>query len=181
MSSYAAEAQERMKKCIANLQETFARIRTGRANPHILDAVEVDYYGTNTPITQLAAIKVSEATNLLVEPWDKSALSAIEKAIQQSDLGITPNNDGVALRLPFPAPTEERRKELVKECKAAAEEAKVAVRNVRRDCNGKISRDEELTDDEKRRGEASVQKATDEAVAQIDSLAKAKEAEVMEI
>ena len=141
----------------------------------------VDYYGQPTPITQLAAVKVPEASMLVVEPWDKSSLRAIEKAIESSDLGITPSNDGVCIRLPFPKPTEERRRELVKECKELAEEARVAVRNVRRDVNGKIERDEELSDDEQSREKKAVQKLTDAYVAKVDDLLKTKSAEVMEI
>ena len=157
----------------------FARVRTGRANAQILAPIMVDYYGQPTPITQLAGIKVPEASMLVVEPWDKSALRAIEKAIESSDLGITPSNDGVSIRLPFPKPTEERRKELVKECKELAEEARVSVRNVRRDVNGKIERDEELSDDEQSREKKAVQKITDSYVAKIEDLLKTKSAEVL--
>ena len=141
----------------------------------------VDYFGTQTPIVQLAAVKVVEGTTLVIEPWDKSVLEGIEKAIQLSDLGITPNSDGACLRLPFPAPTEQRRLELAREAKQYGEEAKVAIRNVRRDMNGKISRDEELSKDEQRGEENKVQKATDDFVSQVDSLISHKEKEIMEI
>lgn len=181
MSDHIKEAESRMEKCVAALKDNFARVRTGRANPHVLDAIRVDYYGVATPITQLAGVKVPEATMLVVEPWDKTALNAIEKAIRNSDLGINPSNDGIAIRLPFPAPTEERRRELVKECKAYAEEARVAVRNVRRDANARIERDDENSEDDVRRDQAQVQKLTDSYVKKIDELLKAKEAEVMEI
>lgn len=181
MSDYIKDTEARMQKCVAALKDNFARVRTGRANPHVLDAIRVDYYGVETPITQLAGVKVPEATMLVVEPWDKSVLNAVEKAIRNSDLGINPSNDGISIRLPFPAPTEERRRELVKECKGYAEEARVAVRNVRRDANAKIERDEENSEDEVRREQAQVQKLTDSYVKQIDELLKAKEAEVMEI
>ena len=181
MSQYTDKAEKNMGKCLDALKANFARVRTGRANAQILAPIMVDYYGQPTPITQLAGIKVPEASMLVVEPWDKSALRAIEKAIESSDLGITPSNDGVSIRLPFPKPTEERRKELVKECKELAEEARVAVRNVRRDVNGKIERDEELSDDEQSREKKAVQKVTDSYVAKIDELLKAKSAEVMEI
>ena len=181
MSQYTDRADKNMGKCIDTLKANFARVRTGRANAQILAPIMVDYYGQPTPITQLAGIKVPEASMLLVEPWDKSALRAIEKAIESSDLGITPSNDGTSIRLPFPKPTEERRKELVKECKELAEEARVSVRNVRRDVNGKIERDEELSDDEQSREKKAVQKLTDSYVAKIEDMLKTKSAEVMEI
>ncbi len=181
MSQYTDRAEKNMGKCLETLKVNFARVRTGRANAQILAPIMVDYYGQPTPITQLAGIKVPEASMLVVEPWDKSALRAIEKAIESSDLGITPSNDGTSIRLPFPKPTEERRKELVKECKELAEEARVSVRNVRRDVNGKIERDEELSDDEQSREKKAVQKITDSYVAKIEELLKTKSAEVMEI
>ena len=181
MSQYTDKAEKNMGKCLDTLKANFARVRTGRANAQILAPIMVDYYGQPTPITQLAGIKVPEASMLVVEPWDKSALRAIEKAIESSDLGITPSNDGISIRLPFPKPTEERRKELVKECKELAEEARVSVRNVRRDVNGKIERDEELSDDEQSREKKAVQKITDSFVSKIDELLKTKSAEVMEI
>ena len=180
MSQYTDRAEKNMGKCLDTLKANFARVRTGRANAQILAPIMVDYYGQPTPITQLAGIKVPEASMLVVEPWDKSALRAIEKAIESSDLGITPSNDGTSIRLPFPKPTE-RRKELVKECKELAEEARVSVRNVRRDVNGKIERDEELSDDEQSREKKAVQKITDSYVAKIEDLLKTKSAEVMEI
>ena len=181
MSQYTDRAEKNMGKCLDTLKANFARVRTGRANAQILAPIMVDYYGQPTPITQLAGIKVPEASMLVVEPWDKSALRAIEKAIESSDLGITPSNDGTSIRLPFPKPTEERRRELVKECKELAEEARVSVRNVRRDVNGKIERDEELSDDEQSREKKAVQKLTDSYVAKIEDLLKTKSAEVMEI
>lgn len=181
MSQYTNRAEKNMGKCVETLKANFARVRTGRANAQILAPIMVDYYGQPTPITQLAGIKVPEASMLVVEPWDKSALRAIEKAIETSDLGITPSNDGTSIRLPFPKPTEERRRELVKECKELAEEARVSVRNVRRDVNGKIERDEELSDDEQSREKKAVQKITDAYVAKIEDMLKSKSAEVMEI
>ncbi len=181
MSQYTDRAEKNMGKCVETLKVNFARVRTGRANAQILAPIMVDYYGQPTPITQLAGIKVPEASMLVVEPWDKSALRAIEKAIETSDLGITPSNDGTSIRLPFPKPTEERRRELVKECKELAEEARVSVRNVRRDVNGKIERDEELSDDEQSREKKAVQKITDAYVAKIEDMLKSKSAEVMEI
>ena len=181
MSQHTDKAQRSMEKCVEALKSNFARVRTGRANPHILDPIMVDYYGQPTPITQLAGVKVPEASMLVVEPWDKSALRSIEKAIEGSDLGITPSNDGACIRLPFPKPTEERRRELAKECAKIAEEARVAIRNVRRDANGRIERDEELPEDEQSREKKAVQKLTDTYVAQVEELLKAKTAEVMEI
>lgn len=181
MSEILDTARGRMEKSLEALRANFANIRTGRPNPHILDSIEVDAYGSMMNITALAGVRVSEGTMLLVEPYDKSILNAIEKAISQSDLGITPSNDGVVIRLPFPKPTGERRKQLAKDCKACGEEAKVAVRNVRREANAKLERDEELSEDDVRREQAKVQKLTDEFVKKIDEATKAKEAEIMEI
>ena len=153
------------------------------ANPpaNILSDITVDYYGVATPITQVAAVKVPEAHMLMVEPWDKALLNAIVKAISASDLGITPSSDGTVVRLPFPAPTEERRRELERECRELAEQARVSNRNIRRDFNNKIERDEELSEDDIRREQAKVQKHTDAYIKKIDEMLKAKEAEVMEI
>ncbi len=181
MSEYTDSARSHMEKGVEALKHNFAKVRTGRANAHVLDDIRVDYYGQMTPVTQLAGVKVPEASMLVVEPWDKSALKAIEKAIEGSDLGITPSNDGSSIRLPFPKPTEERRKELAKECSKYAEEAKVAVRNARRDANNKAERDEELSEDDVNREKKAIQKLTDDYVAKIDELLKAKTAEVMEI
>ena len=181
MRAYTDQAQKHMNKCIDALKNNFSKVRTGRANPQVLDGIRVDYYGQPTPIVQLAGIKVPEPSMLVVEPWDKSSLKAIEKAIESSDLGITPSNDGTSIRLPFPKPTEERRRELVKECKQYAEDAKVAVRNARRDANNKAERDEELNEDDVSREKKAIQKLTDEFVAKIDEMLKAKSQEVMEI
>lgn len=176
-----ADITVQMDKTLESLKHNFGKVRTGRANANILADIKVDYYGVATPITQVAAVKTPEAHMLMVEPWDKALLNAIVKAISASDLGITPSSDGAVVRLPFPAPTEERRRELVKECRELAEQAKVAIRNIRRDANNKLDRDEELTEDEVRREQAKVQKHTDTYVAKIDEMLKAKEAEVMEI
>ncbi len=176
-----SDIRENMDKSIDSLKHNFAKVRTGRANANVLSDITVDYYGVATPITQVAAIKVPEAHMLVIEPWDKALVNAIVKAVTASDLGITPNSDGIVVRLPFPAPTEERRRELVKECRELAEHAKIAIRNTRRDANNKLERDEELTEDDVRREQAKVQKATDEYVARVEELLKAKEAEVMEI
>ena len=181
MSDHTDNAELKMDKCLDSLTKNFARVRTGRANPHILDSIKVDYYGQPTPITQLAGVKVPEASMLMVEPWDKTSLNAIERAIASSDLGITPSNDGISIRLPFPKPTEERRRELAKECKGLAEEARVAIRNVRREANAKIERDEALTEDDVKREQKKVQKLTDDYIAKIDAMLKTKTSEVMEI
>ena len=174
MSQYTDFAQSHMDKALDALKSNFSRVRSGRANAHILDPIKVDYYGQPTPITQLAGVKVPEASMLVIEPWDKSSLKAIEKAIEASDLGITPSNDGISIRLPFPRPTEERRRKL-------AEDARVAVRNVRRDANGKVERDEELPEDEATREKKAIQKLTDTYVAKIEDMLKTKTAEIMEI
>jgi ribosome recycling factor len=176
--------EELMDKTVANLAHEFATVRTGRASAAMLERVQVDYYGTPTPVTQLAGIKTPEAHMLLIEPWDKTILKDIEKAIMASDLGITPSNDGSVIRLPFPAPTEERRKELVKQCRHIAEEAKIAVRNIRRDANTKLERlikDEDLSKDEEHRAEETIQKLTDAHISKIDDALKVKEKEVLEI
>ena len=176
-----AQAEERMGKALSALHDNFSSVRTGRANAMALDRIKVDYYGVPTPVNQMAGVKTPDAHMLVIEPWDKTTLKAIEKAILESDLGVTPSNDGTVIRLPFPALTEDRRRELVKQCKEYAEEARVAVRNVRREANGKLERDEELTEDDVRREQAKVQKYTDEYVAKVEELLKEKEAEVMEI
>lgn len=176
-----ADVTTQMDKTLEALKHNFTKVRTGRANANILADITVDYYGVPTPITQVAAVKTPEAHLLVVEPWDKALVNAIVKAVSASDLGITPNSDGTIVRLPFPAPTEERRRELVKECREIAEQAKVAIRNIRRDANNKLDRDEELTEDDVRREQAKIQKHTDTYVARIDEMLKAKEAEVMEI
>ncbi len=183
MSTYTDAAKKKMDKSIDGLNHNFTKVRTGRANPHVLDDLKVSYYGTMTPINQLAAIK-SEASLLIVEPWDKSCLKEIEKAIEASDLGITPNNDGVCIKLPFPQPTEERRKELVKECNKYAEEAKVGVRNARRDAIQMAEKDQkatEISEDDVAREKKAIQKVTDSYTKKIDEMLKVKTAEVMEI
>ncbi len=184
MSEITSAAKLAMEKSLESLSHNFMKVRTGRANANSLNGIMVDYYGVPTPVTQLAGIKAPEAHLLVIEPWDKSVLNAIEKAILASDLGITPSNDGSVVRLPFPAPTEERRRELVKECHALAEEARVSVRNARRDANtklDKLSKDSEISEDEAYREKDEVQKLTDSFIAKVDEALKAKEAEVMEV
>lgn len=178
------QAEERMEKALSSLHENFSSVRTGRANAMVLDRIKVDYYGVPTPVNQMAGVKTPEAHLLVIEPWDKGVLRAIEQAILESDLGVTPNNDGNVIRLPFPSLTEERRRDLVKQCKAFAEEARVAVRNARRDANSAVEKavkNDNLPEDESKRAEAEVQKMTDKFVAEIDEVLKKKEAEVMEI
>lgn len=177
-------AEERMEKAITALKENFMGVRTGRANAMVLDRIKVDYYGVPTPINQMAGVKTPDAHMLVIEPWDKGVLGAIEHAIMESDLGVTPNNDGSVIRLPFPALTEDRRRELVKQCKEYAEEARVAIRNARRDGNSHVAKsvkEDNLPEDEQRRAEAEIQKLTDKYVAEVDAVFKKKEAEVMEI
>jgi len=173
-----------MEKTLESLSYQFASVRTGRASAAMLERIQVDYYGTLTPITQMAGVKSPDAHLLVIEPWDKNSLKDIEKAILASDLGITPSNDGHIIRLPFPPLTEERRKELVKQCKQIAEDAKVSIRNTRRDANTKLERlikDESLSEDEERSAEEEVQRLTDLHVEKINQALKNKEAEVMEV
>lgn len=181
MSVYTDKTKESMNKSIDALRANFGRIRTGRANPQVLDPISVVYYGTPSPISQIASIKVVDASTLIIEPWDKQILKDIESALERSDLGITPSNTGDHILLPFPKPTEERRRELAKDCNQLAEEARVSIRNIRRDFNGKVDRDEEYSDDDKAREKKNIQKLTDDFVALVDELLKAKVAEVMEI
>lgn len=184
MSEIMDKAAVAMDKTIDNLNHNFSKVRTGRASANMLADINIDYYGVATPVTQVAGIKSPEAHLLVIEPWDKSVLNAIEKAIHASDLGITPSNDGNCIRLPFPPPTEERRKELVKECGAFAEEARVGIRNARRDANTHVERlekDGEYSEDIARREKEEIQKLTDSYIAKIDKILKEKEAEVMEV
>lgn len=177
-------AEERMKKALASLGDNFASVRTGRANAMVLDRIKVDYYGVSTPVNQMAGIKSPDAHLLVIEPWDKSMLGAIEHAIMESDLGVTPSNDGAVIRLPFPSLTEERRRDLVKQCKAYAEDARVALRSARRDANAAIERavkDDNLPEDDEHRAQTDIQKLTDRYVVLVDEACKKKEAEVMEI
>lgn len=179
-----AFAREHMSKSLSSLAHEFSTVRTSRASGALLENIKVDYYGTPTPITQMAGVKSPEPQLLVIEPWDKSMLSVMEKAIQSSDIGITPSNDGIVIRLPFPPLTEERRKELVKQCKHYSEEARVAIRNIRREANTKLERaekDSEISEDDMRRAEAEIQKLTDAHIKDIDEALKRKEAEIMEV
>ncbi len=184
MESVFSLAKEKMEKTIASLKYEYNGIRAGRANAAVLDKVQVDYYGCPTPINQMAAISVPEARILAIQPWDASSLSLIEKAIQASDIGINPSNDGRVIRLVFPALTEERRKQISKEVSQYAEEAKVGVRNIRRDCIDKIKamkKNSEITEDDQKFGEEKIQKITDEYIKKVDEVADAKTKEIMEI
>ena len=178
------EAKERMVKSVEHARGGFATVRTGRASASLLDRIQVDYYGTATPLRQLSTINVPEPRMLTVQPFDPSSIKAIEKAIMESDLGLTPSNDGKLIRLPIPQLTEERRKELVKVVRGMAEEHKVAVREIRRDAmrhlKDKVDSGE-VGADEEHRGELRVQELTDDHIKQIDELLKHKEAEVMEV
>lgn len=176
--------EERMKKTIHVFEENLAEIRAGRANPAILNKITVDYYGTPTPIHQVAGISVPEARLIVIQPWDASILKEIEKAILASDVGITPNNDGKVIRLNFPELNEERRKELVKDIRKMGEEAKVAVRQVRRDGIDeykKMQKDATITEDELKQAEENIQKLTDKYVEEIDKITMAKEKEIMTV
>ncbi|PWA13533.1 ribosome recycling factor [Pueribacillus theae] len=176
--------EERMQKSVASLRKELATLRAGRANPSLLEKIQIDYYGAPTPLNQLAGISVPEARTLLIQPYDKSVLDEIEKAILKSDLGLTPSNDGNNIRITIPALTEERRSELVKLVKKYGEENKVSIRNIRRDVNDELKKsqkDGEITEDELRRLTEDVQKLTDKYIAEIDTVSNEKEKEIMEV
>ncbi|HEY8416791.1 MAG TPA: ribosome recycling factor [Limnochordales bacterium] len=178
------EAEERMKQAVQAARRELANIRTGRASPGLLDRITVDYYGTPTPINQLASITVPEARLLVIQPWDKNALKDIEKAILKSDLGLTPTSDGAVLRIQVPQLTEERRKELARIARKESEDKRVAVRNVRRDVNDalkKLEKEGKLSEDAVRRAQAQVQELTDRYIQEIDNLLAAKEKEILEV
>ena len=176
--------KEKMEKAINAYNERLAEVRAGRANPAILNKVKIDYYGTPTPINQVAGISVPEARLIVIQPWDASILKEIEKAILAADIGINPNNDGKVIRLAFPELNEERRKELVKEIKKMAEEAKVVIRNTRRDGIDEAKakqKDGEITEDELKQAENEIQKITDKSIEEIDSILEKKEKDIMSI
>src|SRR3954452_14255124 len=179
-----ADARERMSKSVENCRHELATVRTGRASPHLLDRVVVDYYGVETPLKQLAQVAATDARLLTLTPYDKNAIGMIEKAIMESDLGLTPSNDGNVIRLQIPELNEERRKEMVKVVHGVAEEGRVAIRNIRRDVIHdlrELKKEGEVGEDDERRAESELQKHTDTATKEIDDLLKAKEAEVLEI
>lgn len=184
MDAVFTKTKDKMEKCLDALNRDYKAVRAGRANPAILDRVTVDYYGTPTPINQMAAISVPEPRMLMIQPWDASTLKDIEKAINTSEIGINPSNDGKVIRLAFPALTEERRKELVKDISKRGEEAKVAVRNVRRDAMDdikKLKKDNEITEDDQKNGEKKLQDITDSYIKQVEEMVKKKEDEVLSI
>lgn len=184
MKEIKNKAKEKMEKTVNVLLSDFATIRAGRANPNVLNKVTVDYYGSPTPVNQVAAVSVAEARVLVITPWDKSMLKQIEKAIQASDIGINPQNDGQVLRLVFPQLTEDRRKEIVKDVKKMGEDSKVAVRSIRRDAIEKIKKlkkNNEITEDEQKDGEDDIQKLTDKFIKEIDGYVSEKEQEVLSL
>ena len=176
--------ETRMKKSVAAYSENLSTIRAGRANPDVLKKINVDYYGSPTPITSIAEVKVSDARTIVITAWDKSAMKGIEKAILTSDLGIHPQNDGTCIRLTFPPMTEDRRRELSKQISKMGEDAKVAVRNIRRDANDKVKamkKNSEMTEDEAKAGDKVIQDLTDKYIKEIDNVTAAKTKEIMEI
>ena len=184
MQNVIDNCDQKMKKCVQALQNEFSMLRTGRASAQLFDKIKVDYYGAETPLSQVASISVPEARLVVIQPWDKTVLPAIEKAIQKSELGLNPNNDGKLIRVAFPPLTEDRRKELAKSAKATAENSRVAVRNVRRDAMEelkKLQKNGEISEDQQKEGEQKIQKLTDAAIAEISKVAEAKEKEIMEI
>jgi ribosome recycling factor len=178
------DAEGRMAKSVESSRGELATVRTGRASPHLLDRIMVDYYGAQTPLKQLANVATSDARLLTVTPFDKGSIGAIEKAIQESDVGLTPSNDGNVVRLAIPELTEERRREMVKVVHGVAEEGRIAIRNIRRDVMGdlrELKKEGEVGEDDERRAESALQKQTDDSIAEIDSLLKGKEEEILEV
>lgn len=178
------DAQERMKKSVAAMIEAFKKVRTGRATPAILDGVMVDYYGSDTPIAQVANIIVEDGRSLAVNPWEKNMIPAIEKAIMKANLGLNPATSGDVIRIPMPPLTEETRKEYIKQARAEAEKGRVSVRNIRRDANGDIKallKEKEISEDEQRGGEEQIQKLTDKFIAEVDQLLADKEKDLMQV
>ena len=178
------DAQERMKKSIAAMIEAFKKIRTGRAHPSILDGVTIDYYGSPTPLAQVANVNVEDGRTLAINPWEKNLVPEIEKAIMKSDLGLNPSTSGDTIRVPMPALTEETRKGFIKQARAEAEGGRVSVRNIRRDANSMIKdllKEKEITEDEDRKGQEEIQKLTDKFVAEVDSLLAEKEKDLMQV
>lgn len=184
MDTLFLDTEDRMSKAVGSLEKEFAKLRTGRATTALVDSIKADYYGTPTPISQMASVTVPDSRTITIQPWDKSGFSAVEKALLKSDLGLTPVNDGKIIRIAIPPLTEERRKELVKLARKYTEDAKVAVRNVRRDANDalkKMEKEKLISEDERKKSEEDVQKMTDKFVAQLDKVTSAKEKEILEI
>lgn len=184
MQTILDDAMERMEKAVESLERDFSKLRTGRASTTLVDELKVDYYGTPTPMNQLASISVPDSRSIAIQPWDRNAFGEIEKAIQKSDLGLNPVNDGKLIRINIPPLTEERRKELAKIARKYSEDAKIAVRNIRRDANDALKKkknEKELSEDEMHKGQEDVQKLTDDYVANIDKVLENKEKDIMEI
>ena len=178
------DAQRKMSQAISALKGNLSRIRTGRANPQLLDSVHVEYYGSEVPLSQVATVSLIDARTISVQPWEKGMGAKVEKAIRESDLGLNPASMGDLIRVPMPPMSEERRREMTKICRAEGEQAKISVRNVRRDANDavkKMVKDKDATEDDQKRSEAVIQKATDEHVSEIDELVAAKERDIMEV
>jgi len=184
MNTVIKNTDEKMDKSVSHLETEFAEIRAGRANPAVLDKIRIDYYGSPTPVNQVAAVSVTEARTLTIQPWDTTLLKAIEKAIQTSDIGINPQNDGKIIRMMFPPLTEDRRKEIVKDIAKMGEDAKVAVRAARRDAMEKLKsmkKKSEITEDDQKHGEKKIQDLTDKHIKSIDSMTEKKQKQIMEI
>ena len=184
MDTILLDAEERMDKALASLQRDFGKLRTGRASSSLVEDIKADYYGTPTPIGQMASVAIPDSRTITIQPWDKGGIAAVEKAILKSDLGLTPVNDGKIIRISLPPLTEERRKELVKVARKYTEDAKVAMRNVRRDANDglkKLEKDKTITEDDLKKGTEQIQKLTDKNVAEADHRCAAKEKEIMDI
>ena len=182
MQTLVKDVEGRMTAALDTLGRELASVRTGRASTALLDGIRVDYYGTPTPINQMASISVPDARTLVIQPWEANQLKAIEKAIMASDLGLTPQNDGKVIRLAMPSPTEERRKQLAKSVHKIAEESRIAIRNIRREANDKLkgmARDKKVSEDDERRGHDQIQKTTDKFIAKVDELLKKKEQEIL--
>lgn len=178
------DSKERMQKSVASLKTELSKLRTGRAHPSLLDHIKVDYYGTPTALNQVAAVNVESPRCLTVTPWEKTMVAPIEKAIMTADLGLNPNTAGTVIRVPMPALTEERRKDLVRVVREEAERARVAVRNIRREANTEVKellKDKEISEDDERRAQNDIQKATDEVIKQVDEVANSKEADLMAV
>ncbi len=178
------DAEKRMKKSLESLHLDFAKLRTGRAHPSLLDHIKVDYYGSEMPLSQVASVSVSDPRTLLVAPWEKQMVQVIEKAILTSDLGLNPATSGTNIRVPMPPLTEQRRKEMTKVVRSEAENAKVAIRNIRRDANQQLKellKDKEISEDDDRRGQEKIQKVTDKYIAEVDHMLQEKEADLMEV
>ncbi len=179
-----AQTEHHMKRSIESLKEAFMKIRTGRAHTGLLDHIEVEYYGSPTPISQVAQLGLADARTITVQPWDKKMVAIVEKAIRNSDLGLNPSNSGDIIRVPMPPLTEERRRELAKVVRGEGEDAKVAIRNLRRDSNSKVAallKDKEISEDEERRANTETQKLTDKYIQEVDKLVEEKEKEIMTV